>query len=179
LDFYDWGKFDTHRETIRVRDSLELLIHSEDENHWGPALSYLEGCASDLGIPCSLTPALVDVFTSIVVSVGGRKRTEVLAVLEELTCGRGADEYSDAQRGWRSQAVREVALAFKSFVHIMATSSVEDAERCVDLLAYCAEEIPSLTERVRKYLARCEDRFPVLSEEIRAVSTYLEQHEIP
>ncbi|WP_129356277.1 hypothetical protein [Sorangium cellulosum] len=169
---YDWGKFDAHRDTSRVPQMLQVLLDSEHEGEWSSALSYLESCASDLGVPCCMTPATVSVLASIMIRVDGKKRSEILSLLEELTCGRGASEYSEAQKMWLRESVQELLLVFKNLVDVMERSSVEDAERCVDMLAYCAEHVPCMTGRVRKYLALCQERFPRLSDEIQAVSEY-------
>ncbi|WP_437286062.1 hypothetical protein [Sorangium sp. So ce406] len=172
---YDWGKFEAYRDTSRVSVMLQAVLQSEDEGEWSSALSYLESCASDLGVPCSITPAMVGALASIMIRVDGKKRSGILLLLEELTCGRGASEYSEAQRVWLRESVQELVLVFKNLVDVMERSSVEDAELCVDMLAYCAEHVPEMACRVRKYLTLCQERFPQLSDEIQAVSGYFDR----
>ncbi|WP_438015515.1 hypothetical protein WMF18_32235 [Sorangium sp. So ce315] len=169
---YDWGKFEANRDPSRIPQMLQVVLDSENENEWSSALYCLESCASDLGVPCSVTPATVSALASIMIRVDGKKRSKVLSLMEELTCGRDASEYSEAERMWLRESVQELLLVFKSLVDVMERSSVEDARHCVDMLAYCAEHVPGMAGRVRKYLALCQERFPELSDEIQAVSEY-------
>ena len=176
-DCYDWKSLDAYRDAGRVPQLLKTILQSDDEAEWGAALSYLESCGSDLGVPCSVTPALVSCLGAVVLRVSDKKRSAVLSLLEELTCGRGAEQYSDAQKKWHREAAYELVLGLKLWVDIMETSSVEDAGQCVDLLAYCAEHVPAMGGRVRMYLKLCEARYPQLGDEIRAVTEYLVPHE--
>lgn len=176
IECYEWDGFEAYRDAGRVPQLLRTVLLTDDEAEWVAALRYVESCGSDLGVPCSATPALVSCLVAITLRVNGKKRSAVLSLLEEMTCGRGAEQYSEAQKRWLGESVYELVLGLKMWVELMETSSVEDAEQCVDILAYCAEHVPALGGRVRKYLELCELRYPQLGDEIGAVTQYFGRH---
>jgi hypothetical protein len=172
IESYDWSMFEAYRDPSRVPEMLRLVIDADDASEWNSALSYLEKCGADLGVPCSITPALVSCLVSIAFISSGQKLSDVLWLLEEFTCARGEANYTDAQKKWLNESVNELVFGLKRWVELMERSTIEDAELCVDMLAYCAERFPVLRGRVTKYLKMCQMRFPGLEAEISAVSAY-------
>jgi hypothetical protein len=178
FDLYDWKRMPGFRDSGRVPELLHLVDVSTDEGKWSDALTKLESCASDLGTPCALTPPLTGALMSLALRTTGAKRSSILSVVEELTCGRGAEAYTDEQKTWHRESVHELILGFNTVTFILETSTVEDAKLCVDLLAYCAEHFPPLRPRVRKYLAFCQERHPSLADEISAVIPYFAENAV-
>lgn len=171
---HEWRGFTAYRDASRVPGLLTTIAVSDDDDVWNAALSYLEQCSCDLGVPAEIAPAVVECLMAIAVRAPGRKRRAILSLLEELTCGRGAEHYTSDQRRWRADAVMEVALGFGLLVDVLETTiEPEEAEDCLELLVYCAEEVPSLRGRVRHYLEMCERRFPALQQEVRALGSYI------
>jgi len=99
IERYDWKQYEAYGDAARAPEWLRALLLSQDDSEWSQALISLESCASDLGVPCSMTPAVVSCLVSIALRVEGKKRSAILSSLEELTCGRGAEQYSDQQLG--------------------------------------------------------------------------------
>ncbi|NUP11267.1 MAG: hypothetical protein HOW73_34915 [Polyangiaceae bacterium] len=172
---HDWDSFEVERGANQIPRLLRTLLQSSDEAAWSFALARLELIGSDLGIPRAVTPALVSCLSAATLHLSGRKRSDVLSLLEELTCGRSAEGYSEDEQQWHRESVHELMLGMRIWVHLMETSSTEDATMCVDLLAYCAEHFPVLRVRVRTQLQLCAASRPELGAEIQAVSVYFSE----
>jgi hypothetical protein len=145
---------------------------AEEESEWLPALHFVESHVSDEGVPSAMTAPTVGCLVAIAARAQGAKRSAILSGLEELTCGRYQEHYTEQQIKWYLDSVRELTFGLHLWVEVLMGPSVKDAEQCVDILAYCAEMIPELAGRVRYYLQQCEERHPTLTDEIRAVSEY-------
>ncbi len=176
VERYQWREFEAYRDATRAPELLQIVLVSEVEQEWSSSLSYLEACASDLGAPCAMTPALVSCLVSAATRTNGKKRSAIVSVLEELTCGRGSEEYTEAQLAWLREATVELTYALKLWVDLLERSSPEDAEQCVDLLAYCAERVPEVAGRVAQYLTLAEVQHPQLRDEIHAVREYFKSN---
>lgn len=174
IDRHDWASFPAFRDPARVPGLLRVVLSSEREEEWAPALANLETCGSDLGVPCAMTPALVSCLVAIALRTDGKKGAAVVSLLEELTCGRGAEGYSEQERHWLHEAVRALMPGLSLWEAIVENGSRDDAVNAIDLLAYCAEHFPEQRDRVRRVLGSCEQQRPELAEEIRAVWPYWE-----
>lgn len=166
---HDWKKLQGVETLNDVPLVLNRLMYSIDEVEWQGALRSLEAYASDLGIPSNATKAVVACLVAIAIRTEGQKRTEVLGTLEELTCGRGIEAYSLQQLAWLRGAVRELAGAFHLWAQLAESAPAEDAILCIQLLAYCAVNVPEVELRVLNYLEQCSNERPELGDDISAL----------
>jgi len=166
---HDWKTlqgFETPRDVPLL---LERLFGSSDEEEWQGALGLLEAYASDLGLPSEATKDVVACLVAVAIRTEGRRRSAVLGTLEELTCGRGVEEYRPQQLTWLRAAVRELACALHTWAQLAESAPVEDAVLCVEILAYCAVHVPEVELKVLRYLQLCATERPELGEEVSAL----------
>ncbi len=169
FECHDWSTLQGLGKLKDVRLLLGRVFGSTNEEEWKGALGLLEAYASDLGIPSEATKDVVACLVAIAIRAEGRKRSEVLGTLEELTCGRGVEEYSPQQLLWLRAAVRELSYAIHTWAQLAESASEEDAVLCVELLAYCAVYVPEVESKVMTYLQLCAAGRPELGEEISAL----------
>lgn len=91
-----------------VPELLQIVALSADVAAWDKALSCLESAGSELGVPCAATPAQVACLVAVVPRSSGEKRSAIVSLVEELTCGRGFDSYSPEERTWMLQSRLEL-----------------------------------------------------------------------
>ena len=106
---HDWDTLQwAEKPKKEIPKLLEVVLDSDREEEWEIALGLLEAYASDLGVPSEATKDVVACLVAIVVRMEAKKRTVILGVLDELTCGRGIEAYSPQQMMWIRAAVREL-----------------------------------------------------------------------
>lgn len=174
VDDQEWS---SHADALRDPSKLPRLLATLDstscpEPEFQRALEYVESAVSDLGVPTSLVPRVTCRLIRSVLMLTGSRRTEVLSLAEELTCGRGSEGYTSNQVRWLAEARHELALGFHLWAHLAETSEPPEATICVDLLAYVAEAVPELRQRVTKVFRLLHQARPELVAEIDTVSTY-------
>ena len=169
FEYHDWNGLQGFRSSKNVRLLLDRVLRSTDEKEWQTALNLVEIYASDLGVPSEATKDVVACLVAVAVRAQGQKRSAILGTLEELTCGRGVDEYTPQEVEWLRSSVHELAYALHTWAHLAESASIEDAVLAVDLLAYCAVYIPQVESKVLRYLQLCAVERPELAEEISAL----------
>jgi hypothetical protein len=169
LDCHDWMTLQAFRDPKDVPLALDRLVRSNSEEEWTRALVLLETYASDLGLPSESTKDVVACLVAIVIRTDGTKRSAILATLEELTCGRGIEEYNQEQLSWLRAAVRELAYALHTWAQLAESAPIADAILCLDLLAYCATFVPEVEMKVMRYFRLCAGQRPELGEELSAL----------
>lgn len=176
IDSHDWSSLHgVSGDSAKARSVLSKLLEASTDTEWTGALDWLEAYASDLGIPCEATPAVVSCLVAAAVRTDGAKRSAILGTIEELTCGRGIEAYTPQKLDWLRASVGELAACLHLWTHLAQTSSVRDAILCVALLAYCAKHVPGLDVRVRRYLELAEQERPELREDIVAIRKHLDE----
>jgi hypothetical protein len=169
FEVHDWNTLRGFRDGKNISVLLRRISGAADAQEWDKALSLLEAYASDLGVPCEATKDVVACLVSITIRNEGEKRSAILGTLEELTCGRGVEVYTDEQLMWLRDAVRELSYALHAWVHLAAAGSLDDATLAIRLLAYCAVYTPQLEAKVLRYFTVCANERPDLVEELSAV----------
>jgi hypothetical protein len=151
---------------------MQSIAAATVEEEWEQALYLLEAYAGNLfGSPSEATKAVVACLVAIATRVGGKKRSAVLGLLDELSCGRGIDAYTADQRQWLCSAIEELAHGIHIWTSLAESGSLEDAVLCLQLLSYCAVYVPGLESRVTRYLDLCASSRVELREDISAVLT--------
>lgn len=172
---HDWSLHaDTFRDARRLSECLKVIEESDTAAEWDPALDYIESCCSDLGVPSSAVPPMVRMLSALVVTAGDAKRTAILSLLEELTCGRGIEIFTPAQRSRLAAARGELGSKFDLWVAWIEAPSEVDAIHCVDLVAYAAEADSALRKRATEALVLAKAKRPSLAPEVDAVRQYFE-----
>lgn len=169
FECHDWPALRGFRDPKNVRPYLERLADSTDEKEWQKTLNLLQVYASDLGLPSEATKDVVACLIAVVIRVEGKKRSELLGALEELTCGRGLEVYSAQQLECLRSAVSELALALHTWVYLAESASREDATLALQLLAYCAVYVEQLEPKVSQYFRLCAAARPELRDEISSL----------
>jgi hypothetical protein len=168
-DCHDWSTLQAFR-TLDARRLFDTLLGSSDDAEWDQTLYLLEAYSSNLlGTPSEATKDVVACLVATAVRMDGSRRLSILQLLDELTCGRGIDQYSTQQQIWLVRAVEELSNALHTWTHWAESSSMDDAVMCVQLLSYCAVYVPRLEQRITRYLVLCATARPELSEDISAV----------
>lgn len=177
FECHDWDTLRGFEKPKDVPLLLEEVLRSSNSNQeeWRVALSLLEAYASDLGLPSEATKNVVACLVAVAIRAEGRKRSEILGLLAEVTCGRGIREYSPRQLTWLRAAGRELAYALHTWAQLAESSPAKDAISCAEILMHCAIYVPEVEPKVLKYLQLFAADRPELREEIFALLTTLDE----
>lgn len=170
IECHDWAAL-RGRRPYDVRQLLERVSSATDRKEWDQALQLINFYSSDNGIPSEATPDVVACLVAIAVRAHREKRSALLGLLEELTCGLGIEIYTPEQMAWHKAAVRELGLALHSWAQWAESEPIEEARVHLCLLSYCSVYVPALEARVERYFHRCLAARPELGDEIAALRT--------
>ncbi|MFO0553458.1 MAG: hypothetical protein U0271_34060 [Polyangiaceae bacterium] len=170
LECHNWLALRGFRDGRPPGALLETVRTAKDPAAAIAALELLESYASDLGLPCEATRSVVACLVGIATRCTGEIRSAILGTLEELTCGRGIEEYSPDELAWLVAACRELVYALHAWVEILETGDASDATLAATLLAYAANAVPEVEQRVLTYLRICSRERPALSDYLSALS---------
>lgn len=158
-----WG------EPAMAPNFLEQVVTSTADGELARALDWLESYASDLGVPSEATSAVVSCLVGAAQVRSGVARLAIVETIEELSCGRGVDEYSSKQHKWLVATIGELSSGMHLWMHMGEHSSAREATLALQLLAYCAAYLPDLAARVWRYFELCEVARPELRDDIAAI----------
>lgn len=167
-----WAGLTAFGDPAQIPRWLDLIARADTDAELRSASAAIGGVASDLGVPCAATAQVVSALLSFLPAIPAPNRSAVLSLLEELTCGRGRDSYSAAERQHLALAVAQLVASFATIDELLHEADEADARECIDLLAYCAELRPELSDRVEASLQRAVARLPSLRPEVDAVRAY-------
>jgi len=126
----------------------------------------IETAASDHGVPCAATAAVVAALASICLRVESARRLEVLGLLEQLTGGRGIELYDESQQRWYVESALELAFSMAYWVHLMESGSAEEQTACFGLVSNCGNVLSHQRPRLASYLSFVAERCANLAEEL-------------
>ncbi len=177
VECHDWDTLDGFERPKDVPRLLEKVLRSSNSNQeeWRVPLSLLEAYASDLGLPSEATKDVVACLVAVAIRSEGRKRSELLGLLAEVTSGRGVEEYNSCQLTWLRAAARELVYALHTWTQLAESSSAEDAVACAEILTNCAIYVSEIEPRVLKYLRLLAADRPELRDEIVALLATLNE----
>lgn len=167
-----WAGLTAFGDPSHIPRWLDLIARADTQAERRSASEAIERVATDQGVPCAATAQVVSALLSFLPAIAAPNRSAVLSLLEELTCGRGRDSYSAAERQHLELAVAELVASFATIAALLQGADETDARECIDLLAYCAELRPELADRVDASLERAAARLPSLRPEVDAVRAY-------
>lgn len=169
FECHDWKALRGRRQ-YDARRLLERLATSATGKEWNEALNLINFYSSDNGIPSEATQHVVACLIAVAIDSDGDKRSEILGLVEEFTCGLGIEAYTSEEMGWHVAAVRELGCALQIWVKLAESAPVPEATVCLQLLSYCSVYDPRLEPRVMRYFEVCRVARPELGDEIAALA---------